>query len=122
MIFNGASFGFGFLAGFGAGVLAREIFATASSVVAPVSRRVARAGVHVAERGKEVVAGIGESFEDLVAEVEAELEGRRGARKKTVVGGPGSKTVGKNKDQKEAPAAQEHKISSKSVPVASGSH
>ncbi len=70
---NGASFGLGFLAGFGTGYFSREIAGAGGVMFKPAIKAVIKTAVIGVTRLKESLANIGETFEDLVAEAKAEM-------------------------------------------------
>lgn len=74
MFFNIPSFGLGFIAGFGAGFVSREIASAAKEGLKPLTKEVMRTGMQVVEKGKEAAAHVGEAIEDLLAEVRQEAK------------------------------------------------
>lgn len=73
MVFGTSSFTGGFLVGFGAGFLSRELLHLGVAAMRPLSKVVIRTGLSAYERGRESVAYFTESFEDLIAEVRSDL-------------------------------------------------
>jgi hypothetical protein len=59
--------------GFGAAILVPVALATLVPVLKPVVRSTLKTGIRVYEKGREAVEELGESFDDLVAEVEEEI-------------------------------------------------
>ena len=74
MIFSGSSFGGGFLVGFGVGFVTREIVGLGVGFAKPITKSVIKVGVTSIEKSKETLAHIGESFEDILAEVNSTLK------------------------------------------------
>lgn len=71
-MFNIPSFGFGFVIGFGAGFVSREITSATKATIKPVAKEVIRSGMQALDKSREAFAHIGEAIEDLVAEVRSE--------------------------------------------------
>ena len=59
--------------GVGAAVLVPVVIAALMPVIRPMARSALKAGIYAYERGRETIEGIGETVDDLVAEVEEEL-------------------------------------------------
>jgi len=71
-MFNLSRFSTGFVLGFGAGFISRDLLSNGSSVVKPVIKGIMKAGVAILEKTRESVAGVAETLEDLLAEVRTE--------------------------------------------------
>ena len=67
------SFMSGFVVGFGTGVLAREISPALRGKGKKTTKNIMKSAVRTFERGREVVSHLGESAEDIFAEVRFEL-------------------------------------------------
>lgn len=76
MMFGGAGFGSGFLVGFGTGFVSRELAMFTMAIAKPIGKTLMRAGVMGIERGRESLAYLKESFDDMVAEVREGMEMR----------------------------------------------
>ena len=74
-----ASFGTGFGLGFGTGFLARDLIPIAQEIIKPIVRVAVKSTFRLFERSRETLAYMGESLEDLMAEVHVEM---RAARRK----------------------------------------
>lgn len=72
-MFNVASFTVGFAAGFGTGFISREIASTGTTVLRPMVKGTMKTAAAIYQKGRSALATIGESFDDLVAEVRTEL-------------------------------------------------
>jgi uncharacterized membrane protein len=96
MIGNLPSFGFGFVAGFGAGFFTREIVKAGRKSFEPVFKAAVKNTMVAIERGRESVAHLGETFEDLVAEARTEL----GMQSPLAATGPGSEKDKKSPSRK----------------------
>ena len=59
--------------GVGVAVLVPVVIAALMPVIRPMARSALKAGIYAYEKGRETVEGIGETVDDLVAEVEEEL-------------------------------------------------
>lgn len=59
--------------GLGAAVLVPVVIAALMPVIRPMARSALKAGIYAYEKSRETVEGIGETVDDLVAEVEEEL-------------------------------------------------
>lgn len=68
----------GIAIGVGAALLAPVALTALSGVGRPAARAAIKSGIILFEKGRETLAEAGEIFEDLVAEVRAELEQERG--------------------------------------------
>ena len=64
----------GIAVGAGAAWLARDLLTPLTRLARPVTKAGIRAGLDVAERGRETLARLGEHLDDLAAEVKAERE------------------------------------------------
>ncbi len=73
-MFNVSSFLLGFGCGSVTGFFAREIAQAGQGVIAPLVKSLIKSGITTAEKARESVAYIGESFEDLLAEARAEMK------------------------------------------------
>ncbi|HYX32716.1 MAG TPA: DUF5132 domain-containing protein [Oligoflexus sp.] len=71
-MFNLSKFSTGFVLGFGAGFISRDLLANGSSVMKPVMKGFMKAGVTVMEKTRESVVEFTETLEDLLAEVRSE--------------------------------------------------
>lgn len=71
-MFNSSRFGSGFILGFGAGFVSRDLMSANNSMMRPLVKGIIRAGYTLVEKGRESVAHMFETFEDLVAEVRTE--------------------------------------------------
>lgn len=80
-----ASFGVGFVAGFGTGFLSREVFPFAREILNPISRVTMKATVKVLEKSREGLSRMGEAVEDIFAEVKQELKKEKQRKKKVRV-------------------------------------
>lgn len=69
--------------GIGAALLVPIVISTLAPLVRPLARTVLKAGILAYEKGRETFEAIGESVEDIVAEVEEELLEAHEARKLT---------------------------------------
>ena len=59
--------------GLGVAVLVPVAVAALMPVIKPMARSALKAGIYAYEKGRETIEGIGETVDDLVAEVEEEL-------------------------------------------------
>ncbi|MFW7379843.1 MAG: DUF5132 domain-containing protein [Oligoflexus sp.] len=73
-MFNLASFGLGFIAGFGTGFVSREIVSASKNALKPLAKEFMRTGMQAVEKSREAFAHVGEAIEDLVAEVRTESQ------------------------------------------------
>ncbi len=71
-MFKLSKFSTGFMVGFGAGFISRDLLSNGSSVLKPVIKGFMKAGVTLVEKGRESIAGFTETLEDLMAEVRSE--------------------------------------------------
>lgn len=71
-MFNLSRFSTGFVLGFGAGFISRDLLANGSSVMKPVIKGFMKAGVTVLEKTRESVVEFTETLEDMLAEVRSE--------------------------------------------------
>ncbi len=83
-MFNFSKFSTGFVLGFGAGFVSRDLLANGSSVMRPVMKGFMKAGVAVMEKTRESVVEFTETLEDMLAEVRSEHFVKQGP-KRTVV-------------------------------------
>ena len=72
MIFNLQNFGFGFISGFVTGVVARELGSVSGSALRPMVKAMMKTGVIAVQKARESMAHIGETIDDIMAEVSAE--------------------------------------------------
>lgn len=72
-----ASFGLGFLVGFGAGLVAREGVPILKELASPIARTSMKLSIRMVEKSKESVMRLGEIIEDLIAEVQADLRSEK---------------------------------------------
>lgn len=63
----------GLAIGLGAAVLAPVVIPVVASIAKPLAKAAIKGGIMLYEKGREVVAESGEVWEDLVAEVRAEM-------------------------------------------------
>ncbi len=73
-MFKSSRFSSGFLLGFGAGFVSRDLMSTNNSMMRPVVKGFIRAGTTLIEKSRESVAHMFETLEDLLAEVRSEKE------------------------------------------------
>lgn len=66
--------------GLGAAILIPIMAAALAPVVQPLARSVLKAGIRVYEKGRETLETVGETLEDVVAEVQEEMVEAREAR------------------------------------------
>ena len=59
--------------GLGLAVAVPVVIAALMPVIRPIARQALKAGIYAYEKGRETIEGIGETVDDLVAEVEEEL-------------------------------------------------
>ncbi len=78
-MFSIPSFSAGFAVGFGTGFISRELVTTGTTIFRPVVKGTMKTAVALFQKGRGAVATLGESFEDLVAEVRSELNQTRRA-------------------------------------------
>ena len=97
MIFSGPGFTGGFVAGFAAGFCTREISRFVIKVSKPVAKSASKFGEEIFEKGRETVAHMGETLEDLVAEMKVGLKTQPAAAT-----GESSKTTSKSTARKKA--------------------
>ena len=71
-MFNLSRFSTGFVVGFGAGFVTRDLLSSESSMVKPVIKSFMKAGVTLLEKTRESVAGVSETLEDWFAEIRSE--------------------------------------------------
>lgn len=67
----------GLAIGIGAAILAPVLVPVVAAVAKPLAKGLIKGGIMLFERGREVVAEVGEVAEDLVAEVKMELKEAR---------------------------------------------
>lgn len=77
MLFKGKDFLTGFTLGVGTGLVLREILPVIKEVASPISRAAIKAGVHIYEKGQEIIWGTVENVEDIVAEARYEYQERK---------------------------------------------
>jgi hypothetical protein len=82
-MFNLSRFSTGFVLGFGAGFVSRDLLANGSSVMRPVIKGVLKAGVTVMEKTRESVVEFTETLEDMLAEVRSEHFAKQGPKRTT---------------------------------------
>jgi hypothetical protein len=73
MFLSGPSFVAGFATGFGTGFFTRELTKAGRGAVRPAVKTVVRGAFQAVDKLRESLAVAGETFEDLVAEVRAEM-------------------------------------------------
>lgn len=88
-MFNFPSFGIGFLGGFIAGFVSREL----TTAARPIAKGAIRSSLSMIDRSREALAQMGESFDDLVAEARAELSSRGEAAEAVVASAHGEGKV-----------------------------
>ncbi len=74
---NGLKIGTPILLGIGLIVLAPVIAPVAASVLKPLAKATIKTGVSLVQKGRELISEVAESFEDITAEVKAELIAER---------------------------------------------
>ncbi len=67
-----SKFSSGFMLGFGVGFVSRDLLSVENSMTRPVVKGFIKAGVTLLEKGRESVAHLFETVEDLLAEVRSE--------------------------------------------------
>lgn len=77
-----SSFGMGFAMGYGAGFFTREALPLTIEILRPVSRVTLKAAVRTFEMSREAVSKLGETAEDIIAEVKHELKKRKSPKKR----------------------------------------
>jgi hypothetical protein len=77
-----SSFGMGFAVGYGSGLLSREALPIAYEIVSPVFRVTLRLAVKAIETGRETVSRLGETMEDIYAEVTHDLKQEKRKKKR----------------------------------------
>ncbi len=77
-----ASFGVGFVVGFGSGFFSREALPVAREVIYPLSRVTIKSAVKAFENAREALSRMGEAVEDIFAEVRQDLKKEKGKKKK----------------------------------------
>lgn len=70
---NGFSASTGMMVGIGAVILAPIVIPAVAAVLKPVAKTAIKGGILVYRKGRQAVAEVGESVEDLVAEAKAEI-------------------------------------------------
>ncbi|MGC9964423.1 MAG: DUF5132 domain-containing protein [Syntrophobacteraceae bacterium] len=80
---NGLKIGTPILLGIGVLILAPVIIPVAASAIKPLAKATVKTGLSLVQRGKELLSEAAEAFEDIAAEVKAELIAERA--------GPGAK-------------------------------
>lgn len=83
-MFNLSKFSTGFVLGFGAGFVSRDLLANGSSVMRPVMKGFMKAGVTVMEKTRESVVEFTETLEDMLAEVRSEHFSKQGPKRAPV--------------------------------------
>ncbi|MBK1705078.1 hypothetical protein CKO40_11120 [Halochromatium glycolicum] len=84
--------------GVGVAIAVPVAVAVLAPYLRPAARSLVKAGLMVAERGREVTAELGEAMDDLVAEVREELRDERAANATVAgTGEPAAETAG-NRD------------------------
>jgi hypothetical protein len=83
-MFNLSKFSTGFVLGFGAGFVSRDLLANGSSVMRPVMKGFMKAGVTVMEKTRESVVEFTETLEDMLAEVRSEHFAKQGPKRAPV--------------------------------------
>ena len=74
---NGIKIGTPILLGIGLIILAPVIAPVAASVVKPLVKATIKTGLSIVQKGKELISEAAEGFEDITAEVRAELIAER---------------------------------------------
>lgn len=69
---NNSKFSSGFLVGFGVGFVSRDLLSTQNSMMRPLVKGFIKTGVNLLEKGRESLAHMFETVEDLLAEVRSE--------------------------------------------------
>jgi hypothetical protein len=68
------SFSAGFITGFGTGFVTREIIPVVREIANPIFKVSTRAAIKMFERSREIFAYVGESVEDIFAEVQDDMK------------------------------------------------
>ncbi len=74
---NGLKIGSPILLGIGVLILAPVIAPVAASVLKPLAKATIKTGLSLVQKGRELISEAAESFEDIAAEVKAELIAER---------------------------------------------
>ena len=74
---NGLKIGTPILIGIGALILVPVIAPVAASIIKPLAKATIKTGLSLVQRGRELISEAAESFEDITAEVKAELIAER---------------------------------------------
>lgn len=74
---NGLKFGTPVLIGIGILILSPVIAPVAASVLKPLVKATIKTGLSLVQKGGELISEVGEAFEDITAEVKAELIAER---------------------------------------------
>ncbi|MEO5969149.1 MAG: DUF5132 domain-containing protein [Bdellovibrionia bacterium] len=77
-----SSFGMGFAVGYGSGLFSRALLPIAREIVSPVFRVTIRLAVKVVETGREAVSRLGETVEDIFAEVSHDMKQEKRKKKR----------------------------------------
>lgn len=80
---NSKGFLVGFVAGFGTGLVTREVFPNLEGSVTPLLKTAMRSGIAFVERTRELASRTSEVVQDNWAEVQMELQEKREGKKKT---------------------------------------
>lgn len=80
-MFNLSKFSTGFVLGFGAGFISRDLLSNGSSVMKPIMKGFMKAGVTMMEKTRESVVGFTETLEDMLAEVRSEHFAKEGPQR-----------------------------------------
>ncbi|WP_176736518.1 DUF5132 domain-containing protein [Oligoflexus tunisiensis] len=107
-MFNLSRFSTGFVLGFGAGFVSRDLLANGSSVMRPVIKGFLKAGVTVMEKTRESVVEFTETLEDMLAEVRSEHFARQGP-KRPVTKRAGATATATSEPAKTVKSAATHK-------------
>ena len=70
--------------GIGVAILVPVVIAALAPAVKPLARSAMKAGIRVYEQGREALEGVGETIDDIVAEVEEEMVDAREAAEQAV--------------------------------------
>lgn len=89
-LFNGST-AKGLAIGLGTALVAPVAASALSGFGRPVARAAIKSGLIFYDKGRETLAEMGEVFEDLVAEAQAELEEENHSRGEDGEGGPGGR-------------------------------
>ncbi|MCX6127806.1 MAG: DUF5132 domain-containing protein [Proteobacteria bacterium] len=84
-MFQFSKYSTGFLLGFGAGFVSRDLISNGPSMLRPLVKGVMKMGVTVLEKTRDTIAQMVESAEDLMAEVRSEQRSKQAQSEVSVV-------------------------------------